>query len=83
MLYIYFWYHRVFLVKTHRNIYMMTLKGQSKNQLTSGQGHVVTQVGHIAYDSMHIDEINIMRPLPRLHLIRIKGYWQKTVDDLG
>ena len=39
--------------------YSLTLKGE---------GHVVTQVGHIAYESMHIDERNTMRPLPRLYL---------------
>ena len=39
-----FWHHRVYLVKTHRKMYTLTLKGQ---------GHVVTQVGHIAYESMH------------------------------
>ena len=42
-------------------MYSMTLKGQGQN-LTSGQGHVVTQVGHIAYVSMRLDERNTMRP---------------------
>ena len=41
-------------------MYRMTLKGQGQN-LTSGQGHVVTQVGHIAYVLMRLDESNIMR----------------------
>ena len=74
-----FWHHRVCLVKTHRNLYSMTLKGQGQN-LTSGQGHVLTQVGHIAYESMRIDERNTMRPLLRLYLFWIKSYSQKTVS---
>ena len=49
----------------HRNMYSMTLKSQGQN-LTSGQGHVVTQVGHITYVSMRLDEINTMKPLSRL-----------------
>jgi len=36
------WYHRVSLVNSVRTIYLMTLKGHFQN-LTSGQGHVVTQ----------------------------------------
>ena len=39
-----FWQHRVPLVKTRRNIYILTLKGQFQN-LTSGQGHVRSRVG--------------------------------------
>ena len=64
----------------HRNMYSMTLKGQGQN-LISGQGHVVTQVGHIAYVSMRLDERNTIRPLPRLYLFWIKSYSQKTVGD--
>ena len=62
-------------------MYSMTLKSQGKN-LTSGQGHVVTQVGHIAYVSMHFDDRNTMKPLSRLYLFWIKSYSQKTVGDL-
>ena len=76
-----FWHHRVCLVKTHRNMYRMTLEGQGQN-LTSGQGHVVTQVGHIAYVSMRLDVRNTMRPLSRLYLFWIKSYSQTTVGDL-
>ena len=75
-----FWHHRVCLVKTHRNMYSMTLKGQGQN-LTSGQVHVVTQVGHIAYVSMRLDERNTIRPLSRLYLFWIKSYSQKTVGN--
>ena len=61
-------------------MYSMTLKGQGQN-LTSGQGHVVTQVGHIAYVSMRLNERNTIRPLSRLYLFWIKSYSQKTVGD--
>ena len=56
-------------------MYSMTLKGQGQN-LTPGQGHVVTQVGHIVYVSMRLDERNTMRPLSRLYLFRIRSYSQ-------
>ena len=60
--------------------YMVTLKCQGQN-LNSRQGHVVTQVGHIAYDSMRLDERNTLRPLIRLNLFWIKVI-EKTVGDL-
>ena len=50
-----FWHHRVCPTNAHRRMYMMTLKGQSQN-FTSGQGHVVTLVGQVVYDSMRLDE---------------------------
>ena len=64
-------------------MYTMTLKGQGQN-LSSGQGHVVTQVGHIAYETMRLDERNIMRPLSCIYLLWIKRYSQKkkTVGEL-
>ena len=62
-------------------MYIMTLKGPGQN-LTSGQGHVVTQVGHIVYDTMRPDVRNIMRPLQRLYVFLIKSNWQKTVGEL-
>ena len=61
-------------------MYSMNLKGQGQN-LNSGQGHVVTQVGNIAYVSMRLDERNTIRPLSRLYLFLIKSYSQKTVGD--
>ena len=63
-------------------MYNITLKGQGQN-LISGQGHVVTQVGHIAYVSMRLDERNTMRRLSRLYLFWIKGYSQKQLVTLG
>ena len=68
-----FWQHRDCHVKAHRNMHIVT----------SGQGHVMTQVGHIAYDSMRHDEINAMRPLPRLYLFWIKSNSQKRLVNLG
>ena len=76
-----FWHHRVCLVTTHRNMYSMTLKSQGQN-LTSGQGHVVTQVGHIAYESKRLNKRNTMRQFLRLYLFWIKSYSQKTVGEL-
>ena len=57
-------------------MYSMILKGQGQN-LTSGQGHMVTQVDHIAYALMRLER-NTMRPLSRLHLFWIKSYSQKN-----
>ena len=55
-----------FVLSASKHIqYMVTLQGQGQN-LTWGQGHMVAQVGHIAYESMHIDEKNTLRPLPCL-----------------
>ena len=31
-----------------------------------GQGHSVTYVGHVAYQSMRLDETNTVAPTPRL-----------------
>ena len=60
-------------------MYSMTLKGQGQN-LTSGQGHGLTQV---AYQSKRIDETNTLRPLSCLQLFSISSYLQKPVGDLG
>ena len=65
---------------THRNMHIITLKGQGQN-LTSGQGHLVTQVGHIAYESMRLDERNTMGPLQRLISSESKDI-RKTVGEL-
>ena len=42
------YHHRVSLVKPVRMMYGMTSKGQFEN-LTSGQGHDLTEIGHVAY----------------------------------
>ena len=57
-----FAYRRVPLVETHRNIGMhVGPKGQCQNK-TSGQGHVVSQVGHVAYQSMRLCGGNTLEP---------------------
>ena len=63
-------------------MYSMILKGQGQN-LTSGQGHVVTQVGHFAYVSMRLDERNAMRPISRLYLFGSKVICKKRLVTLG
>ena len=42
-------------------------KGQGQN-LTSGQGHEVTLIGHVAYDPMRLDERSAIRPTARLYV---------------
>ena len=68
---------------THRNMYSMTLKGQGQN-LTSGQGHVVTQVGHIAYESKRLDQRNTMGPLTHVSISsESKVIRKKRLVNLG
>ena len=71
------WYHRVCLVKARRTMYNLTLKGQSQN-LASGQVRArslgdSSRSNYTSFDST---------PIPRLYLIWISSYWQKTVGDL-
>ena len=49
-------------------MYSMTLKSQVQN-VTSGQGHVVTKVGHTAYVSMRLDEKHNETTLTSLSLL--------------
>ena len=43
----------------------------------------MTEMGHIAYQSIRLAKINVLAPIPRLYLFLIKSYWQMTVGDLG
>ena len=52
-------------------------------QVESGQGHVMIEMGHIAYHSIRLAKTNVLTPIPRLYLFLIKSYWQMTVGDLG
>ena len=52
-------------------------------RVKSGQGHVMTKMGHIAYQSIRLAKTNVLTPIPRLYLFLIKSYWQMTVGDLG
>ena len=60
---------------------LFDLNHQGKN-FTSGQGHEVTKVGHVAYHPMPLDERNAMRPTTRVYLPSMKSYSQKTIHDL-
>ena len=59
------WPHHVSLVETLRKIYVLTLKVQGQ-ELTSGQGHVMAEMGHVAYQTMRIDDTNTMKPSPNV-----------------
>ena len=43
----------------------------------------MTEMGHIAYQSIPLANTNVLTPIPRLYLFLIKSYWQITVGDLG
>ena len=73
--------HCSYLVKAHRMMYNMTSKGQVEH-LTSGQGHDLTEIGHVAYHSIRIDETNTMNVTRRLYLFSIRSYCRKTVGAL-
>ena len=40
-------------------------------------------MGHVAYQSMRLDETNTVVPFLRLYLFPISSYRQKTIRDLG
>ena len=76
-----FWLHRVPLVKTNRNVYMMTLKGQGQN-LTFCQGQVrsrSTQLCHIAYHLIRVDKLYTLVPVSCICLKYIRRYCTKTI----
>ena len=52
-------------------------------QVKTGQGHLMTEMGHIAYQSIRLAETNVLTPIPRLYHFLIKSNWQMTVGDLG
>ena len=62
-------------------MYNMTSKDQVEH-LTSGQGHDLTEIGHVAYHSIHIDETNTMDVTRRLYLFSIRSYCRKNVRAL-
>ena len=59
----------------------MTTKGQVAF-LTLGQGHDLTQIGHVAYQSIRLDETNTTNWSWSLYLVPIKSYCQKTPGEL-
>ena len=42
----------------------------------------MTQIGHIAYHSMRLDETNTNKPRQRSYLDSVKSYWRKRFRDL-
>ena len=53
-----------------RTICIMTLKVQSQN-MTSGQGHALTQIGYAAYNQMHLEVTYVLRPFPSLYVFSL------------
>ena len=43
----------------------------------------MTEMGHIAYQSICLAKTNVLTPIPRLYPFLVKSYWQMTVGDLG
>ena len=43
----------------------------------------MTEMGHIAYQSIRLANTNVLTPISRLYLFLIKSYWQITVGALG
>ena len=66
-------HHRVSLAEILRKIYNLTLKGQ-RQIFTLPQGHVMTEIGHVAYQSMRLNEGNTMKPSQTFFLLLIKRY---------
>ena len=62
-------------------IYNMTLKGEVEN-FTSGQGHDLTRIGHVAYNSIRLVKTNTLNSFWSLYLVSFESYCQKTVGDL-
>ena len=68
-------------------MFFFTSKGQDQ-YLTSGQGHVVKQKGHVGYHSVRLYETNTMRPSPAASALPLSNQklLTKTAsasDDLG
>ena len=74
-------WHRVSLVVTLRKVYYLILKGQGQNS-TSSQGHVMTEIGHVAYHSTRFDRTNAKKPSTTFYLSSINSYWHNTVYSL-
>ena len=50
----------------------------SKTDLSSDQGHVMTQVGQHAYLPKRLDEPSRLAPFARVYLHLVASYWRKT-----
>ena len=66
--------HIVFLVSIWYDIYCNIYKSWpcevalSMGKLTSGHGHIMVQVCHVAYPSVQLDEVNTVVPVSSLYL---------------
>ena len=72
-----FYHHCIQLFKTRRMMYNMTQKKQKWN-LISGQGHDLTQIGHVAYQSIRIHDRNngaVLKPVARFYQKLAKNEW--------
>ena len=71
-------------MKMRGMIYSMTLKGRISN-LTSGQSHELTQMGHAAYQSIRLDGLNTVVIFSGIYLVSSKNYqpkWMVTFGDV-
>ena len=50
--------------------------------MTSVQGNDLTQMGHVAFRLIHLDELNSWVPFPNLFLALIKSSWPNMDGDL-
>ena len=64
--------HRISLFEMHPNICILTTKCQFE-KLTFPD-RLITQVGHIAYQSMRLDKTNKMTPHPLFYLDSVSSY---------
>ena len=53
-----------------------------RSTYSSGQGHDLTQTGHVWYRSIRLDEKNTMNLFWSLYLVPMNNYCSKTVFDL-
>ena len=73
---------RIYLLKTRRINYNLTLKDHFEN-LTSGQGHDLIGKDHVAYRLIRMVSLNTSMVFSSLWMVSIKSYCQKTAGDLS
>ena len=49
--------------------------------MSSVQGDDLTEIGHVAYRLIHLDELNPWVPFPNLFLALIRSYWPNMDGD--
>ena len=83
-----FYHHCILLFKTRRIMYTMTAQTSWIWNLTSGQGHDLTQIDHDAYHSIRIDERKaigaVLKPVSRFYQkLLAKNEWWPLVTSYG